>query len=75
MQRYKNLHHDSGVTAYEIGNDSIQIEFAGEAVYLYTYQSAGRHNIEKMKSLARAGTGLSAFISQQVKNGYAEKLR
>ncbi len=73
MKRYKNLSGDSGVIAYEIGNDSISIQFVDGCVYLYTYQSAGRDNIEHMKSLAIAGQGLSSFISQAVKKQFASK--
>lgn len=47
MENYKNLSGDSGVKAYELGNDSISIEFSDGAVYRYTYQSAGKRNVEK----------------------------
>lgn len=75
MTRYKNLHGNSGVTAYEIGRASITVEFGDGGRYLYTYESAGRTRIERMKLLARAGTGLSAFISRHVRDAYAARLR
>ncbi|MBE2186563.1 MAG: hypothetical protein IAE99_07300 [Rhodothermales bacterium] len=75
MERYRNLGGDSGITAYEIGTDSITVEFKGGATYLYTNQSAGSGNIEQMKQLAQAGSGLNSFISRVVKKGYARKLR
>ena len=75
MHSYKNLQHNSGISAYEIGEDFIKIEFSGETLYLYTYQSAGRQNIEKMKKLASAGEGLATFISQHVKDGYSTRLK
>ena len=75
MERYKNLGGDSGVVAYEIGDDSIKVGFSDESLYLYTYGSAGQHNIEKMKELAVAGRGLNSFINTNVRKKYASKLR
>ena len=34
MERYKDLNKDSGIIAYEIGSDSIIVEFKGNATYL-----------------------------------------
>jgi len=75
MQRYKNLGGDSGVSAYEIGNDYIKVEFLGGSLYLYNYNSAGRHHIDTMKQLAHAGEGLNSYINRNVKKAYASKLR
>lgn len=75
MERYRNLGGDSGVVAYDIGEDSITVEFSDGSVYLYTYQSAGGHNIEQMKELAVAGRGLNSFINKYVRKQYASKLR
>jgi len=72
MQPYKNLGGGSGVKAYEIGNDSIQVMFSDNSVYLYTYLSAGRSNIEQMKALARSGLGLNSFIDREVRKQYAD---
>ena len=74
MQRYNNLSGQSGVLAYEIGKDSITIEFVGGERYLYTARSAGAENIAKMQELARAGRGLSTFVSQHIRTRYARKL-
>jgi hypothetical protein len=74
MENYKNLSGDSGVKAYELGSDSITVEFNDGKVYQYTYQSAGRENVESMKKLAVAGKGLNSFISREVKERYAVKL-
>ncbi len=70
-----NLGGDSGVVAYELGDDPITVKFGDGAVYLYTYQSAGSHNIEQMKELAVAGRGLNSFINKYVRKQYASKLR
>ncbi len=40
LQTYQNLSGESGVRAYEIGDDFIKVEFSN-GTYLYTYQSAG----------------------------------
>ena len=75
MQRYRNLSGHSGVRAYSLLADAIDVEFAGGAVYRYDYANTGRVEVEVMKQLAQAGEGLSTFISQQVGNHYAEKIR
>ncbi len=74
MQRYRNHSGDSGVVAYEIDAGSIKIEFKNGDRYLYTEDSAGGANIARMQDLARAGRGLSTFISQHVHDRYARKL-
>ena len=71
MERYKNLGGDSGVVGYEIGTDFIKVKFKGSKVYVYDYASAGRDNIEQMKTLAKTGTGLNAFINQKTKKLYS----
>lgn len=73
MKQYKNLAGDSGAIAYDVGNDRIKVKFLDGTVYTYTYRSAGRANVETMKSLAIAGRGLSSFISSIVKDGFASK--
>lgn len=75
MQQYKNRSRDSGVEAYETGKDFIKIRFRGGAMYLYSWKSAGKNNIEKMKQLAQAGKGLSTYISNHVKGDYAARLK
>jgi hypothetical protein len=53
----------SGVIAFEIRTDAIVVKFQ-EHTYLYTYKSAGKSTIERMKKYALAQKGLSTFISQ-----------
>ena len=72
MERYKNIGGNSGVVGYEIGSDFIKVKFESSGkVYLYDYASAGRDNIEHMKTLAKNGTGLNAFINRNVKKLYS----
>ena len=73
MQRYKSS-VNSGVLAYEIGDDRIKVKFLDGTIYLYTYQSAGAENIEQMKALAQIGKGLTTFINQFVREQYAIKV-
>ncbi|OYQ37347.1 hypothetical protein CHU92_08405 [Flavobacterium cyanobacteriorum] len=75
MKKYKNKEGNSGVTGYEAGNDNIKVEFGHGAVYLYTYASAGKRIIDKMKELAEEGQGLSTYISQQVKDKYEARIK
>ncbi|MDV6168771.1 hypothetical protein R1T16_10065 [Flavobacterium sp. DG1-102-2] len=70
MEHYKNISGNSGVTAYEIKDESVRVQFGHDSVYLYTYASAGKRNIEKMKKLAVEGAGLSTYISRHVKDKY-----
>ena len=73
MEPYRNLSGTSGVSAYEIGPDHITIEFTDGTMYLYTYASAGKDNVERMKGLAQAGRGLSTYISTTVGKLYERK--
>lgn len=73
--KVQNIGRDSGVIAYEIGDDFIKVEFDDRSLYLYNYGSAGRQNIEEMKKLAVVGEGLNSYINRYVKKAYASKLR
>ena len=70
MKKYKNLSGKSGVVAYEPGTAFIKVKFIDGSVYTYTYKSAGQEITEKMKQLAKAGKGLSTYISQTVKDKF-----
>lgn len=75
MERYKNLGGDSGVAFYEIGHESITVQFSTGAIYLYNYRSAGQNHIEKMKELATTGHGLNSYIKKYANRSYAKKIR
>ncbi|CAA0095241.1 Uncharacterised protein [BD1-7 clade bacterium] len=70
MERYKNIGGNSGVASYEIFDDSVTVRFSTGAIYIYSYRSAGKENIERMKVLAMQGHGLNSFIMRNVKNSY-----
>jgi hypothetical protein len=74
MQRYGNQSRESGVVAYDIDAGQIVVQFRNGDRYLYTEDSAGAANIARMQELARAGRGLSSFISQHVHDRYARKI-
>ena len=74
MQRYANR-GVSNVVSYDVGDDSIKVQFDDRSRYLYTYESAGAANVEEMKNLAREGEGLNDFIKKNVGTRYALKLR
>jgi len=75
MKPYKNLSGESGVVAYDIGDDHIDIRFRNsDGVYRYDRETPGAPHIDNMKLLAEAGPGLSTYISRYVKGRYARKL-
>lgn len=73
MTKYRNLGGRSGVAAYRISETAIDVQFDDGGVYEYTYASAGREHVERMKVLARAGRGLCGYISRHVHQAYATK--
>jgi hypothetical protein len=75
MEHYRNLNGNSDVLSYEIGRDSIEVEFRDGSLYLYNYATTGQTIVDHMKALAIAGSGLNSFISKTVRKAYAAKLR
>jgi len=73
MENYLNSSGKSGVVAYALGAGSIIVQFADGATYLYTNESAGADVIVEMQTLAKAGLGLSTFISRSVGRSYLRK--
>jgi len=72
MNHYRNDSGKSGVTAYRIGPEEIEVQFAA-TTYVYNFQRPGRLEVERMKMLARAGRGLSTYISKVIRSRYAHK--
>ncbi len=70
MTRYANLRGNSPVLAYEIQPTRIIVQFKTGRPYSYSYNSAGRYNVEMMKQLAIQGYGLSAFITRNARYNY-----
>lgn len=74
MEQYKNLRGDSPIQAFEIEPTFIDVQFGNSAVYRYSHVTPGRDHVERMKSLARKGSGLAAYISTHI-YGYEVKRR
>ena len=72
MTPYGNLRGDSGVVAYESGDNFIKVQFR-QAPEIYVYDSAkpGSAHVYQTQRLAAAGRGLSTYISQDVKKNYS----
>jgi len=74
-EKYQNLSGKSTVLTYKILKDSVTIVFTNHKKYIYSNQSAGRLNVNKMKELAIAGKGLGTFIEANLKESFARKIR
>lgn len=71
MERYSNRSGNSPVTHFQIEDDRITVWFSGTAKsYTYSYRKAGQMHVERMKVLAKSGSGLSAYITTNVKYLY-----
>jgi hypothetical protein len=71
MIPYLNINGKSNIEAYKIEDTCIIVKFFGTRnPYKYSYSSAGKENVEKMKELARQGCGLNSFIMRNVKYLY-----
>ncbi len=75
MHRYKDLNGNSGVTAYDLGTDYIDVEFRDGKLYRYTHHVPGRQEVEIMKQLAEEGQNLATFINKYVRDRFAIRLR
>lgn len=73
MQPYRNLTGTSGVAAYEAAGQAVAVQFHDGAIYVYTYNSAGRRHVEQMKRLAAAGQGLGSYIVRHARGAYESK--
>lgn len=71
MEKYLNKNGDSGVSHFEIHADKIIVKFNGTLrTYTYSYHKAGILHVNKMKSLARNGSGLNSYINLHVRKLY-----
>lgn len=69
---YGNNNGNSGIVAYRIGSDYIDVKFRSgkKTVYRYSYDSAGKSKVEEMKLLARQGSGLNGYINRNARKLY-----
>ena len=75
MQPYGSRARQHGVLSYDIGPDSIDVEFTSGWIYRFSYSNPGALRVERMKKLAQSGKGLSTFISKHVKNRFESRRR
>lgn len=75
MIKYEDINGDSGVEAYEQGDDYIAVLFKSGSArrYLYNHDVTGYQHVEAMKDLAANGDGLNAYINRHVRKNYADK--
>lgn len=74
MKIYRDIDGDSGVSAYEIGNYFIIVQFTKGDTYLYNYSVTGFNHVQHMINLARTGNGLNGYINRYAKYACAKKL-
>lgn len=71
MIRYLNLSGNSGVESYAEYDDALHVRFRDNpTVYVYSHRHPGKAHVDAMKRLAREGKGLSAYISQYVRDDH-----
>lgn len=75
MNVYRNINGDSGISAYNYGDDWISVRFKDGKTYEYRASKIGQEHITAMKALADAGSGLNSYImrSPTVKSGWSFK--
>jgi hypothetical protein len=75
MEKYQDQSADSGIEAYEIGEDSIILRFKNGTEYLYSYIKPGKVHVEEMKKRAKSGNGLNTYLNQNVREKFEKKLK
>ena len=75
MKPYRDINGDSGICAYDYGNDWIMVEFKHGGTYEYRSAKIGIRHLSAMKQLADSGDGLNSYINTNpdVKSGYSSK--
>lgn len=75
MKLYRDINGDSGIAAYEYGEDWIRVQFKHGGTYEYRSSRIGSVHLNTMKRLADSEDGLNAYISTNpdVKKGYSSK--
>ena len=75
MHPYGDHTRQHGAIAYEIGPESIEVEFTSGWIYRFSYENPGALRVDRMKELAVSGRGLSTFISKHLKNRFESRRR
>ncbi len=76
MKAYTDLRGDSGISAYDHGDDWIRVQFKHGGTYEYRSSGIGASHLATMKRLADSGDGLNTYINQNqnIKKGYSSKV-
>ena len=74
MEKYRDIDGNSGISAYEVGDDFIIVRFKKGGMYLYNYFTTGSCHVNNMIRLARLGNGLNGYINLNTKHFYARKI-
>lgn len=75
MKAYRDINGNSGISAYDYGDDWIKVQFKGGDTYEYQASKIGQARITAMKAFADAGDGLNSYIKRNptVNNGWSSK--
>ena len=71
MTTYGNQNGNSGITAYSISDDSIDIQFRNGGIYRYYKDRIGTLNFLNMVAAALLGEGLNSFINKFVRGKHS----
>lgn len=74
MIPYNNPGNQSGISAYEVGDTWIRIQFSNGGIYEYDYSRPGIQHVETMKRLAASGDNLNTYINKYVRENYSHRL-
>ena len=75
MKLYQNKAGNSGIKAYESGDDFIRLEFVDGKVYEYNSIEPGTEHVDEMKKLAQSGNGLATYVNKYVRGNFFKRLR
>ena len=75
MKTYIDIDGDSGISAYDYGDNCIRVQFSHGGIYEYHSSKIGSSHIATMKRLADSGDRLNTYINThpKVKKGYSSK--
>ena len=75
MKPYTDRNRDSGIVAYEYGDDWVHIQFKHGVTYEYLSSNIGITHFQAMKKLADSGDGLNAYINNhpEIKSKWSRK--
>ena len=75
MKVYRDINGDSGISAYDYGDDWIRVQVKDGKTYEYQASKIGQAHITTMKALADAGDGLNSYIMRNptVRSGWSSK--